>query len=46
MIYTVKSFTVVNEAEVDFIFGILLLFYDPTDIGNLSLVPLRFLNPA
>ena len=46
VIHTVKGFGVMNKAEVDFIFGILLLFYDPTDIGNLSLVPLRFLNPA
>ena len=32
--HTVKSFGIVSEAEVD-VFGTLLFFYDPTDIGNL-----------
>ena len=35
MIYKVKGFSVVNEAEIDVFSGILLLFYDPTDVGNL-----------
>ena len=34
MIHTVKGFSLVNEAEVEF-FCILLFFYDPTDVGNL-----------
>ena len=33
--FAVKSFRIVNEAEVDVFSGILLLFYDPTDVGNL-----------
>ena len=32
--HTVKSFGVVSEAEVD-VFGTLLFFYDPADVGNL-----------
>ena len=32
VIHTVKDFTTVNKAEVD---GTLLLFQDPTDVGNL-----------
>jgi len=35
VIHTVKGFSIVNEAEVDVIFGILLLFYDPPDVSNL-----------
>ena len=34
MMLTVKGFSIVNEAEVDF-FLIPLLFYDSIDIGNL-----------
>ena len=41
-----KDFTVVNEAEVDVFLEFSSFFYDPTDVGNLSLVPLPFLNPA
>ena len=42
-----QAFSVVNKAKVDFFFfSGTLLFDDPADIGNLSLVPLRFLNPA
>ena len=33
MIYTVKGFSVVNEAEVYLEFS--CFFYDPTDVGNL-----------
>ena len=35
VICTVKGFSIVNEAEIDVFSGILLLFYDPTDVGNL-----------
>ena len=35
VIHTVKSFSVVNEAEVDIFSGILLFFDDPVDVGNL-----------
>ena len=35
--HTVKGFSIVNEAEVDVLSGILLFFYDPmdVDVGNL-----------
>ena len=35
VIHTVKSFSVVNEAEVDFFPELSCFFYDPTDVGNL-----------
>ena len=35
MIYTVKDFSVVNEAEVDVFLESFCLFYDPTDAGSL-----------
>jgi len=41
-IHTVKGF----EAEVDVLLKFSGFFYDSTDVGNLSLVPLPFLNPA
>ena len=36
VIHTDKGFSVVSEAEVDFFSGTLSLFYDPTDVGNLT----------
>ena len=35
VIYPVKGFTVVNEAEVDVFLELFCFFYDPTDVGNL-----------
>ena len=35
MIHTDSQDSVVNEAKVDFFKKILLLSYDPTDVGNL-----------
>ena len=35
MICTVKSFSIVNEAEVDVFLESLAFFDDPTDVGNL-----------
>ena len=35
MIYTVKVFSVVNEAEVDVFMEFSYFFYDPVDVGNL-----------
>ena len=35
MIYTVKGFSKVNEAEVDVFLEFLCFFYDPMDVGNL-----------
>ena len=35
MIYTVKGFSVVNEAEVDVFLEISWFFYDLADFGNL-----------
>ena len=48
VIYTVKGFSIVNEAEVNFFFffEFSCFFYDPAHVSNLILVPLLFLNPA
>ena len=35
VIYTVKGFSVVNEAEVDVFLKFSSFFRDPTDVGNL-----------
>ena len=35
VIHTVKSFIVVNEAEVDVFLKFSCFFYDPMDVGNL-----------
>ena len=35
VIYTVKGFSIVNEAEVDVFLEFSCIFYDPMDIGNL-----------
>ena len=34
-IYTVKVFSIVNEAEVDVFLELSCFSYDPTDVGNL-----------
>ena len=36
MIHTVKSFCVVNEAEVDVFLEFSHFFYDPKDVGDLN----------
>ena len=47
VIHTIKGFAVVKvEAEVDVFLELSCFFDDPTGVGNLSLVPLPFLNPA
>ena len=35
VIHTVKSFGLLNEAEVDVFLELSCFFYDPTDVGNL-----------
>ena len=35
VIYTVTGFGTVNKAEIDVFSGILLIFHDPADVGNL-----------
>ena len=35
MIYPVKDFSIVNEAEVDVFLEFSCFFYDPMDVGNL-----------
>ena len=35
MIHTVKSFSIVNKAEVVFFLEFYCFFYDPADVGNL-----------
>ena len=34
VIYTVKGFSIVNEAEVDAFLEFSCFFYDPIDVGN------------
>jgi len=47
VIYTVKSFGVVNEAELHVFSGILLLFFhDPVHVGNLISGSSPFLDPT
>ena len=41
-----KTFSMVNEAEIDVFLKFPCLFCDPADVGNLMLVLLPFLNPA
>ena len=42
VIYTVKCFEIINKAEVDVFLEFSCFFYDRTDVGNWSLVPLPF----
>ena len=35
VIYTVKGFGIINEAEVDVFLEFSCFFYDPADVGNL-----------
>ena len=35
MIHTVKSFSIVNKAEVDVFLELFCFFHDPADVGNL-----------
>ena len=35
MIYTIKGFSIVSEAEVDVFLEFSFFFYDPVDVGNL-----------
>ena len=35
MIYTVKSFSIINKAEIDIFLELSCFFYDPIDVGNL-----------
>ena len=35
VIYIVKGFSVVNEAEIDVFLEFSCIFYDPVDVGNL-----------
>ena len=46
VIYTVKSFGIVNKAEIDVFLELSCFFCIPTDVGNLISVSLHFLNPA
>ena len=46
VMHTVKGFGIVNKAEVEVFLELSHFFNDPTDAGNLSLVPLPFPNPA
>ena len=46
LIHTVKGFSLVSEAEVDFFLEFPFFFYDPAELATWYLVPLPFLNPA
>ena len=45
VIHTVKSFVIVNEAEIDIFLKFLCFFYDPTDVVSL-ISGSSFLNPT
>ena len=45
--YTVKGFSIVNEAEAEVFLEFPCFLYDPTNVGNLLIrSPLPFPNPA
>ena len=44
--HTVKGFGIVNKTEIDLFLELSYFFSDPMDVGNLTLVPLPFLNPG
>ena len=44
VIHRVKGFGIVKKAEIDVFLELCCFFHDPADVGNLSLVPLPFLN--
>ena len=46
VIQTVKGFGIVNKAEVDVFLELSCFLDDPTDVANLILVPVPFLNPG
>ena len=46
VIHTVKGFGIVNKTEVDMFLELAYFFNDPTDVGDLSQVPLPFLKQA
>ena len=46
VIYTVKGFGIVNEAEVDVSLEFFWFFYDPTDVDSLISGSSAFLNPS
>ena len=46
VIHIVKGFCIVNKTEIDVFLELSCFFNDPAYVGNLSLVPLTFLNPA
>ena len=46
MTYTVKGFGIINKEEIDVFLVFSCFFDDLIDVGNLSLVPLSFLNTA
>ena len=41
-IHRIKGFSVLNEAEIGAFLDFSCFFYDPADVGNLTLVPLPF----
>ena len=46
VILTVKGFVIVNDIDIYVFLELSCFFDDPVDVGNLSLIPLPFLNLA
>ena len=46
VVYTIKGFSIVNEAEVDVFLEFSCFFYDPKDIGNLTSGSSAFSKPS
>ena len=46
MIHTVKSFSIVNEAELDVFLEFACFFYDPGNVGNLISGSSAFSKPS
>ena len=46
VIHTVKSFTIINEAEVDVFLELSCFFHDPADVGNLISGSSAFSKPS
>ena len=46
VIHTVKGFVIVNKTEINVFLELSHFFDDAADVGNLTLVPLPFLNAA
>ena len=46
VIHTVKGFGIISKAQINVFLELSCFFHDPTDVGNLTLIPLPLLNSA